>query len=83
MVSRRADALWRGATVVEMGNAALPVLGLLRGEDERVEGLKAERLTQFGWQGRGGERARARWSGQQQWWLDSLLRENKREAGTK
>jgi hypothetical protein len=29
----------------EMGNAALPVLGLLRGEDEGIERLKAEWLT--------------------------------------
>jgi hypothetical protein len=46
-----------------MGNAALPMLGLLRGEDEGVEGLKAERLTRFGGWGCGGERARARRSG--------------------
>jgi hypothetical protein len=44
-VSSHADELRQGTVVVEMGNVALPVLGLLRGEDEGIEGLKAERLT--------------------------------------
>jgi hypothetical protein len=61
-----------------MGNAALPVLGLLRGEDEGVDGLKAERLTRFGRQGCGGDRAQACRSGRWQWWLGSPLRENER-----
>jgi hypothetical protein len=44
-VSGRADELRRGTAAAEMGNAALLVLGLLLGEDEGVEGLKAEWLT--------------------------------------
>jgi hypothetical protein len=55
MVSDRADALRRRTATAEMGNAALPMLGLLRGEDERVEGLKAKRLTRFDGRGFGGE----------------------------
>jgi hypothetical protein len=61
-----------------MGNAALLVLDLLRGEDEGVDGLKVERLMRFGGQGCGGEHARAHQSGRWQWWLGSPLRENER-----
>jgi hypothetical protein len=39
------------------GNAALPGLGSLCGEDEEIEGLKAELGTQFGRRWCGGERA--------------------------
>jgi hypothetical protein len=39
-------------------NAALPVLGSLRGEGEGMEGFRAERLTQFDRRWCGGNRAR-------------------------
>jgi hypothetical protein len=57
-----------------MGNAALPILGLLRGEDEGVEGLKAELDARFGGRRCGGERTRARRSERQHWQLSSPLR---------
>jgi hypothetical protein len=41
-----------------VGNAALPVLGSLRGEDEGIEGFKAELGTWFGRWWCGGDRAR-------------------------
>jgi hypothetical protein len=52
-----------------VGNAALPGFGSLRGEDEGIEGLRAELGTRFGTRWCGGERARARQSLWQQWRL--------------
>jgi hypothetical protein len=61
------------------GNAALSRSGSLRGEDEGIKGLKAERETRFGWRWWGGERTWARQSWWCQWRLVFPLGENERE----
>jgi hypothetical protein len=60
---------------------AVPRLGSLHGEDEGVEGFRAEQLVRFGRWGCGGERARAHQSWQWQWHWVFLLGENERGRG--